>query len=135
MYAGYHGVPRSCSHCEKERIKVSHEEQQAFHNTRNGFIRLHIQDDIHLGEGKTLGLGQHEVGPGAGQQHPGGEEEPSAVAEGREDVRKRLSHGELDSPLAEGGVGTREVTKRTGEDLGGDDPGDTVETERPAIVK
>lgn len=61
-------------------------------------VVLVAEDEIHLVDRETLGLGDQEEGPDGSDEHPGGEEEPRPVAEGGEDVGKSLGDGELDGP-------------------------------------
>lgn len=88
--------------------------------------------DIHLVQGLALSLRKEDESPNGGNHHPAGEEVPSAEGERLEDVGESLGDGELSEPLDHGSIGTGKSSEGTGENLSGDDPGDTVKTERPA---
>lgn len=71
------------------------------HRSMRDLVRavvLVAEDEIHLVDGETLGLGHEEVGPDGSDEHPAGEEEPCAVSERVEDVRESLGDGELNCP-------------------------------------
>lgn len=107
--------------------------------------------DIHLVEGLSLGLWEEEEGPYGGSDHPACEEEPGSVAERLEDIRQGLGDGKLsepvksqfhlckkcccvDLPLNASCICACQGTEGTRENLCRDDPGNTIQTERPAII-
>lgn len=95
-------------------------------------ITFVAKQGVHLVKGDALGLREEEEGPNCSRQHPTSEEEPDAIVKRFEDVRQSFRDDELNHPLGEGGPSAGKGTKGAGEDLGRDDPRDTVETKRPA---
>lgn len=95
---------------------------------------MNLQQNIHLVDCDTLRFGQKEECPEGSCEHPACEKEPNTIIETTEDVRKSFCDNELDQPLVESGKGSSQIAESTRKDLCGDDPWDTIQTERPAVL-
>lgn len=89
------------------------------------------KDQIHLVDRKTFRLRNLQKRPDTSHQHPACEEKPCPETERLEDVWQGFRHNELYSPLHKCRERATEVSERTGEDLGSENPGDAVEAEGP----
>lgn len=87
-----------------------------------GVTSLITKDLVHLFEGKTLGLGNHEEDEGGGEETDDTEEDEGAVVHGFDHVGSGLSDSEVVEPVRRGTDRDTLCSDTEGEDFSDEDP-------------